>query len=81
MPAREGLPLGTIAVWGNVTLEPLDEDSLQRLAVTGEAHKGYLVDFENNFSVSAKHGLPVYHLSGGTGYVWIATFGGAEEAH
>jgi hypothetical protein len=53
MPAREGLPLGTIAVWGNVTLEPLDEDSLQRLAVTGEAHKGYLVDFENNFSVSA----------------------------
>jgi hypothetical protein len=33
-----------------------------------------MVDFLINFQESAKTGLPVYGLSGGKGYVWIARF-------
>jgi len=33
MPHRSGLPDGLIAVWGKVTLEPLDQESIKILAV------------------------------------------------
>ena len=36
--------------------------------------KGYFIDFIGDFARSAKEGLPVYRLSGGAGFVWVASY-------
>src|SRR5262249_22326061 len=65
-----------IASWGKVELEPLDNDSIKALAKGRRPNiKGYFIDFIGNFARSAKEGLPVYRLSGGAGFVWVASYG------
>lgn len=73
MPSRPALPKGTIATWGKVTLQPLDGDSLKALAEGKAVRKGLLVDFIGDFTRSAREELPVYRISGGAGFVWIAS--------
>jgi hypothetical protein len=73
LPPRPGFPAGMLATWGKVTLEPLDSESINTLAEGKSPKKGYLVDFIGNFTRSAKEGLPVYRLSGGAGFVWVAS--------
>ena len=34
----------------------------------------YLIDFIGNVARSAKEGLPIYRISGGTGFLWVASF-------
>jgi hypothetical protein len=76
MPHRAGLPNGILASWGKVELEPLDNDSIKALAKGRRpTAKGYFIDFIGNFARSAKEGLPVYRLSGGAGFVWVASYG------
>jgi hypothetical protein len=76
MPHRAGFPNGVLAAWGKVELEPLDSDSIKALAEGRRpTAKGYFVDFIGNFARSAKEGLPVYRLSGGAGFVWVASYG------
>jgi hypothetical protein len=76
MPHRAGFPNGILASWGKVELEPLDSDSIKALAEGRRpTTKGYFVDFIGNFARSAKEGLPVYRLSGGAGFVWVASYG------
>src|SRR6516225_11208714 len=67
MPHRGGLPDGLIAVWGKITLEPLDQQSMKILADGKGPRKGLLIDFLGNFARSAKEGLPIYHIDGGPG--------------
>jgi hypothetical protein len=74
MPHRSGFPDGIIAVWGNVTLEQLDQESIKVLADRKGLKKGLLIDFLGNFVRSAKAGLPVYRIDGGPGFVWAASF-------
>jgi len=74
LPPRRGIPEGIIATWGKVTLEPLDNDSIKTLAEGKSPKKGYLIDFIGNFARSAKEGLPIYRISGGAGFVWLASF-------
>jgi hypothetical protein len=74
MPHRSGLPDGLIAVWGKVTLEQLDQESIKSLADRKGLKKGLLIDFLGNFARSAKAGLPVYRIDGGPGFVWAASF-------
>ena len=74
MPHRSGLPDGLIAVWGKVTLEQLDQESIKALADRKGLKKGLLIDFLGNFVRSAKVGLPVYRIDGGPGFVWAASF-------
>lgn len=74
MPHRNGLPDGLIAVWGKVTLEQLDQESIKSLADRKGLKKGLLIDFLGNFARSAKAGLPVYRIDGGPGFVWAASF-------
>ena len=57
MPHRGGFPDGVIAVWGKVTLEELDQDSIKVLADRKSLKKGLLIDFLGNFVRSAKAGL------------------------
>src|SRR5262245_23105039 len=76
MPHRGGFPNGVIASWGKVELEPLDKDSIKALAEGRRPiTKGYFIDFIGNFARSGKEGLPVYRLSGGAGFVWVASYG------
>jgi S1-C subfamily serine protease/uncharacterized protein len=73
MPRSEYLN-GTIATWGNVTLEPVDASGRKILA-TGKSPKvGFLVDFLGNYEVSVKNDLPVYRMIGGPGFVWSASY-------
>ena len=75
MPPRPELAHGILATWGGVVLEPLDNESLKNLAEGKRStKKGYLIDFIGNFSRSAQEGLPVYRLSGGAGFVWVASY-------
>jgi hypothetical protein len=74
MPHRRGLPDGIIAVWGNITLEPLDQESIKTLAAGRSPKRGFLIDYLRNFTRSAKEGLPIYRIDGGPGFIWAASF-------
>ena len=74
LPRQQGRPEGTLATWGKVVLEPLDRDSLNTVAAGKSPKVGYLVDFIGDFARSAKEGLPIYRVSGGAGFVWVASF-------
>jgi hypothetical protein len=69
MPHRNGLPDGVIAVWGKITLEPLDQESVKILA-NGKK----LIDYLRNLTRSAQKGLPIYRIDGGPGFIWAASF-------
>ena len=75
MPRRPEFSYGILAAWGKVVLEPLDRESLERLLEGRRpTTKGYLIDFIGDFARSAKEGLPIYRLSGGAGFVWVASY-------
>ena len=74
MPRRPGFRLGVLATWGKVILEPLDDDSIEKLAAGRSPRKGYLIDFIGDIVRSAREGLPIYRISGGAGFVWAASF-------
>src|SRR5262249_55914362 len=74
LPHRSGLPDGVIAVWGGVTLEPLDQESIKTLADGKSPRKGFLIDYLRDFTRSAKEGLPIYRIDGGPGFIWAASF-------
>ena len=73
MPRRNGVPDGHIVVWGKVTLEQLDQESIKTLAGRKGLKKGLLIDFLGNFARSANAGLPIYRIAGGPGFVWAAS--------
>src|SRR5215469_2752696 len=74
MPHRSGLPDGVIAVWGKITLERLDQESIKTLADGKNPRKGFLIDYLRDFTRSAKQGLPIYRIDGGPGFIWAASF-------
>jgi hypothetical protein len=73
-PHRSGVANGVIAVWGKITLEPLDQDSIKLLADGKKPRRGLLIDYLRDFTRSAKEGLPVYRIVGGPGLIWAASF-------
>jgi ribosomal protein L9 len=79
MPHRGSLPDGLIAVWGKITLEPLDQDSIKTLADGKNPRKGFLIDYLRDFTRSAKQGLPIYRIDGGPGFIWAASFDQKER--
>jgi hypothetical protein len=74
MPHKGGVPDGLIALWGNISLVPLDQHSVKILAEGKSPKKGLLIDWLANFERSAKQGLPIYRIAGGPGFVWAASF-------
>jgi hypothetical protein len=74
MPHRSGIADGLIAIWGKITLAPLDQESRKILADGKSPKKGLLIDFIGNFVRSAKEGLPIYRIDGGPGFIWGASF-------
>src|SRR6516225_5268076 len=79
MPHRGSLPNGLIAVWGKITLEPLDQESIKTLADGKNPRKGFLIDYLRDFTRSAKQGLPIYRIDGGPGFIWAASFDQKER--
>jgi hypothetical protein len=75
MPHKPEFAEGVIATWGDVALEPLDAESMRILATGKSPGKGLLLDFIGNLRRSAQVGLPVYRLTGGSGFVWSASYG------
>ena len=73
LPASDGLPAGVIALWGKITLEPLDSVGVRILAAGQSPKKGLLLDFLNNLTFSAQNGLPIYQINGEAGYALIAS--------
>lgn len=70
---------GIIASWGAIQLEPLSSSDLAALARGKNPYVGFLVDFRMNAHQSADSGLPVFRLSGGKGFVWVANFGSKDK--
>jgi hypothetical protein len=69
IPASSNIPYGIMASWGNITLEPLDANSVSELAAGREVREGFMVDHIGNYQRSAQLGLPIYRLRGGAGYL------------
>ena len=75
MPRRPRVPDGVLAAWGKIALEPLDGESIAALGKgRSPSRKGHFVDFIGNFARSAKNGLPIYRVSGGAGFLSVASF-------
>jgi hypothetical protein len=73
MPHQSGLD-GILASWGKSVLEPLDIENRKAFAEGRRLTKGYYIDFIGNFDRSAKEGFPLYRISGGPGFIWVASF-------
>ena len=63
-----------LATWGDATLTPLDETTLDALRRGEEIHRGLLADFIGDARKSAREGLPVFSLGGGPGFLWGTNF-------
>src|SRR5204862_5692205 len=74
MSRRQGLPNAVIAAWGSVSLEVLDEPTLQILASGKSPGAGLLIDYLGDFQRSAQLCEPVYRIAGGAGYLWAASY-------
>ena len=72
--ARADAPRSVIATWGDVTLTPLDQPTLDALSRGGTITAGLVIDFLADSRKSAREGLPVFHIGGGSGYIWAASF-------
>jgi hypothetical protein len=73
MPHQSGLD-GILASWGKNVLEPLDAENRKAFAEGRRLTKGYYIDFIGNFDRSAKEGFPLYRITGGPGFIWVASF-------
>ena len=69
------MPDGILAVWGTVELKPLDSESIAAIGKGSNSKDKYLIDLIGNVARSAKEGLPIYRISGGAGFLWVASFG------
>ena len=72
-PGRAGDAI--LAVWGTVELKPLDSESIAAMGKGRNSKDEYLIDLIGNVARSAKEGLPIYRISGGPGFLWVASFG------
>lgn len=74
VPRRSGQPHCQLALWGNVVLKVLDSESMKIVADGKSPKKGMLIDCIGDFTRSVKEGLPLYRISGGAGFVWVASY-------
>ena len=72
--SRPEAPHSVIASWGDVTLTPLDDATIDALRRGETISAGLLIDSLGDARKSARDGLPVFHIGGGAGYIWAAKF-------
>jgi tetratricopeptide (TPR) repeat protein len=74
LPENSANPTAVIAVWGAVKLEELQGELLYGISEGKSPHLGVLVDSLGDLKQSADKGFPVYRITGGTGFVYAASF-------
>ena len=62
-----------IAVWGDIRLERLNATKTRAIASGEQAQAGLLLDFLGNLKASAERNAPIFKLTGGQGFVWMAS--------
>jgi hypothetical protein len=62
-----------MSIWGNVTLTPIDANERSAWTLGQSPNGGITVDLIGDIIRSARIGLPIYKVTGGVGYVWIAS--------
>jgi predicted aspartyl protease len=73
-PTRPGQLNGLIAIWGAISLTPLDQMDMAALASGKQINRGLLVDFLGDFGRSAREGAPIYLIGGGPGMLYSAFY-------
>lgn len=81
MPSNSLGMQGTMAIWGDLELEQLDQSNLRELAAGRQIKAGFLVDHLGNFQQSAQLGLPMYRVARGAGYVWVGNWNQAGRGN
>ena len=76
MPSHQGT-IGVIATWGNISVQPIDSVT-RNLVASGQKIKIMMADLIGDYSKSAKENLPLYIVTGGPGFVWVATKKGGK---
>ena len=74
-------PASLIARWGQIKLEKIDTDSSDAVEAGKNPKVGILVDTLGDVQRSAKSGLEVYRISGGTGFIYSASFDSKGRGH
>jgi tetratricopeptide (TPR) repeat protein len=70
----ERSPTAVVAVWGQVNLVEVTGDASSVLSEGNSPHLGVLVDTLGDLKKSANSGAPVYRLTGGSGFIYTASF-------
>jgi hypothetical protein len=65
----------------NRQLESLKQDALAIVAAGDSPHMGVLVDALGDLKRSAANGFPVYRITGGSGYLYAASFDSSRRGH
>jgi hypothetical protein len=73
LPADNNAIIAVIAVWGQLGLEEVNWDERDDLR-DGKGYHGVLIDYVGDLQFSVEHGLPIYRITGGSGYVYSAVF-------
>ena len=71
---RPEAPHSLIAVWGDLTLSPLDQSTMDALRRDETITSGLVIDFFSDSKRSAKEGMPVFQMGGGAGYIYAVKF-------
>ena len=74
-------PASVIARWGQIKVEGIDLESSEAVESGQNPSIGFLVDNLGDVQRSAKLGLEVYRISGGTGYIYSASFDSNGRGH
>jgi hypothetical protein len=68
-----------IAVWGDIRLERLNTAKTRAIASGEPAQAGLLLDFLGSVKASAERNAPIFKLTGGEGFVWMASRDDPQE--
>jgi hypothetical protein len=74
-------PASVIVRWGQIKLESIESDASDAVESGQDPRIGVLVDSLGDVQRSAKSGLDVYRIAGGTGFIYSASFDKNGRGH
>jgi hypothetical protein len=78
---RDGVATGTLVLWGKLQLRELDRERRSAIESGAPVRQEFLVDYLDDVRRSIRQGMPVYRLSGGPGYLWLAASNARGKGH
>jgi tetratricopeptide (TPR) repeat protein len=73
-PENRAPSTAVVAVWGQINLVEVTGEASSTLSEGKSPHLGVLVDTLGDLKKSANDGAPVYRLTGGSGFIYTASF-------